>query len=129
MPDYHEPVMVKEVLEYLQPKSGQVIVDGTVGGGGHSIEIVKRILPDGKLIGIDRDAEALREAAERLSEYSENVILDKGNFSDLAAIAWKLGIDSVDGVLLDLGVSSHQLDIAERGFSFRYDAALDMRMT
>lgn len=128
MPDYHEPVMVNEVLEYLQPQSGQVFVDCTVGGGGHALEIVKRILPDGKLLGIDRDEDALKAAAERLSEYSDNVILEKGNFSEIETIAWKAGVDSANGVLMDLGVSSYQLDVAERGFSFREDAELDMRM-
>lgn len=128
MPDYHEPVMVKEVLEYLQPKSGQTIVDGTLGGGGHALEMVKHIVPSGKMIGIDRDDDALDAAGQRLSEYSANVILEKGNFSDLEAIAQRLGVESVNGVLLDLGVSSYQLETPERGFSFRQDALLDMRM-
>ena len=120
--------MLNEVLSYLEPRSGQTFIDCTVGGGGHSLEIVKRILPDGKLIGIDRDDEALKAAAERLSEYSNNVILEKGDFGDLLEIAEKLDIHAVNGILLDLGVSSHQLDKAERGFSFRFDAPLDMRM-
>lgn len=128
MSDYHEPVMLMEVLDYLQPQSGQTFIDCTVGGGGHSIEIVKRVLPDGRLIGIDRDREALDAAAERLSPYGENVILREGNFSDLETIAGSLGIREVHGILMDLGLSSHQLDSAERGFSFRYDAPLDMRM-
>lgn len=92
------------------------------------MEIVKRILPDGRLIGIDRDDEALQTASERLSEYSDNVVLAKGNFAELEGIAWRLNLDELDGILLDLGVSSHQLDAAERGFSFRHDAPLDMRM-
>lgn len=128
MPEYHAPVMVHEVLEYLRPRSGGVYADCTVGGGGHSLEIVKRILPDGRLIGIDRDDEALQTASERLSEYSDNVVLAKGNFAELEGIAWRLNLDELDGILLDLGVSSHQLDAAERGFSFRHDAPLDMRM-
>ncbi|MHB0913014.1 MAG: 16S rRNA (cytosine(1402)-N(4))-methyltransferase RsmH [Armatimonadota bacterium] len=127
MPDYHKPVMLAEVLEYLRPASGNTVIDCTVGGGGHSIEIVKRILP-GKLIGIDRDDEALAAAADRLKDFKQHVILEKGNFGDLEAIARKHDIQAVDGVLFDLGVSSRQLEAAERGFSFRYDAPLDMRM-
>ena len=128
MSEYHELVMLSEVLEYLQPKSGQTVIDGTLGGGGHSIEIVKRLLPDGKLIGIDLDNDALKAAGERLSEYSENIVLRQGNFFEMEAIVAKLGIKQVNGVLLDLGVSSYQFDTAERGFSFRYDVPLDMRM-
>jgi len=128
MSEYHEPVMLSEVLEYLQPKSGQTVIDGTLGGGGHSIEIVKRLLPDGKLIGIDLDKDALKAAGERLSDYSENAVLRQGNYFEMEAIAGRLGIKQVNGVLLDLGVSSYQFDTAERGFSFRYDVPLDMRM-
>ena len=128
MPDFHVPVMLEEVLSFLQPRSGQRFIDCTVGGGGHALEIVKLILPDGKLVGIDRDEEALRAAADYLEPYSGNVILEKGNFADLEAIADRLGMRAADGVLLDLGVSSRQLESAERGFSFRYDAPLDMRM-
>ncbi len=128
MTDYHVPVMLAEVLEYLNPQSGQTIVDGTLGGGGHALEIVKRILPDGKLIGIDQDDEALAAAGDRLKDYSKNVILVKSNFAELEATAKELGITEVDGVLLDLGVSSRQLDSAARGFSFKYESALDMRM-
>lgn len=128
MPDFHTPVMLAEVLDFLRPESNETFIDCTVGGGGHALEIIKRILPNGKLIGIDRDEEALRAAAEYLSEYSANLILEKGNFADLEAIAERNSIKAVDGVLLDLGVSSHQLESPERGFSFRYDAQLDMRM-
>jgi len=128
MRDFHKPVMLAEVLSFLQPQSGQTFIDCTIGGGGHALEIVKRILPGGKLVGIDRDEEALRAAAQYLEPYSENVIFEKGNFADLEAIAGGLGIQTVDGVLFDLGVSSRQLESAERGFSFRYDAPLDMRM-
>lgn len=128
MPEFHVPVMVEEVLNFLQPQSGQRFIDCTVGGGGHALEIVKRLLPEGRLVGIDRDEEALRAAADYLGEYSENVILEKGNFADLQAIAERSGMESVEGVLFDLGVSSHQLESAERGFSFRYNAPLDMRM-
>lgn len=120
--------MLAEVLEYLQPSSGRVFVDCTLGGGGHSLELVKRLVPDGKLIGIDQDDEALTAASERLREFSANVVLAKGNFSQIGEIVADSGVSSVDGVLFDLGVSSHQLDAAERGFSFRSDAPLDMRM-
>lgn len=128
MPDFHEPVMVEEVLNLLQPQSGQTFIDCTVGGGGHALEILKLTGPDGKLIGIDRDEEALEAAAEYLKRYSDRVILEKGDFGELESISEKLGIQAVDGILFDLGVSSHQLESAERGFSFRYDAPLDMRM-
>ena len=120
--------MLTEVLHFLEPRGGQIFIDCTVGGGGHALEIVKRILPAGRLVGIDRDEEALRAAADHLSDYSSSVTLTKGNFADLKAIAQSLDIQAVDGVLFDLGVSSHQLEAAERGFSFRYDAPLDMRM-
>ena len=128
MPDYHLPVMPAEVLDYLRPRSGAIIVDGTIGGGGHALEIVERILPGGRLIGIDRDEEALGAAAELLKDFSGNVTLKQGNFSDIEAIVLRLGIRAVDGVLLDLGLSSHQLDTPERGFSFKFDTPLDMRM-
>lgn len=120
--------MVAEVLDFLRPQSGQTFIDCTVGGGGHALEIVKLVLPGGRLIGIDRDEEALKAARSRLRKYSKNVILEKGDFADLWAIAEAIRVDAVDGVLFDLGVSSHQLESAERGFSFRYDAPLDMRM-
>jgi 16S rRNA (cytosine1402-N4)-methyltransferase len=128
MHEYHVPVMLAEILDYLEPRNGRTFVDCTVGGGGHALEIVRRIAPDGRLVGLDRDEEAISAASDKLREYSGNVILEKGNFADLSAIAEKLCIESVDGVLLDLGVSSHQLDSAERGFSFRHDAPLLMRM-
>lgn len=128
MPDYHIPVMLTEVLDILKPENGKNIIDCTLGGGGHALEIVKQVLPDGKLIGIDRDEDAIRESAEKLSGFSKNVILKKGNFADLEDLIDGLGIERVDGLLIDLGVSSHQLDTAERGFSFRTDSALDMRM-
>lgn len=128
MDQFHVPVMLEEVINILQPRPGQTFVDCTVGGGGHAEAIVERIIPGGKLIGIDRDADALRAAAELLSEYRENVILEKSDFGNLEAVVNRLGFRVVDGVLFDLGVSSHQLELAERGFSFRYNAPLDMRM-
>jgi len=128
MPKFHVPVMVAEVLSLLQPRSGGTYIDCTIGGGGHSLGLIERILPNGRLVGIDRDEEALRAAFENLKRYSANLILEKGNFADLEAITEYLGVAEADGVILDLGVSSHQLEAAERGFSFRHDAALDMRM-
>jgi 16S rRNA (cytosine1402-N4)-methyltransferase len=128
MTDYHAPVMLKEVLEVLQPEAGATFIDCTVGGGGHSIEIARRIVPGGLLVGIDRDDDALKAAALRLEEFKGNAIFEKGNFEDVGEIAGRLGLTRVRGILLDLGVSSHQLDVPERGFSFRQDAPLDMRM-
>lgn len=128
MDQFHVPVMLEEVVNILQPRPGQTFVDCTVGGGGHAKAILEKIIPGGKLIGIDRDADALRATAELLVDYRENVILEKSDFGNLQAVINGLGLRSIDGVLFDLGVSSHQLELAERGFSFRYNAPLDMRM-
>ncbi|MBN1662993.1 MAG: 16S rRNA (cytosine(1402)-N(4))-methyltransferase RsmH [Deltaproteobacteria bacterium] len=128
MPFYHMPVMPKEVAEAMRLKPGGIYVDGTVGGGGHALDILERIAPDGVLIGIDLDDEALASSAERLKPFGTRKILVKGNFADIDAILGGLGITQVDGILFDLGVSSHQLDTADRGFSFSLDARLDMRM-
>lgn len=128
MSAFHEPVLVKEVLASLNLKRGGIYVDGTVGGGGHAGEILRETAPDGILIGIDADEDAIRAAAERLAEFGDRKILVQGNFADMDSILTKLGKTGVDGILLDLGVSSHQLDKAERGFSFQADAPLDMRM-
>ncbi len=125
---FHTPVMLKEVAESLRCKRGGIYVDGTVGGGGHAYEILERTAPDGLLIGIDLDDEALIEAEESLRSFGGRKILVKGNFADIAAIIISLNIKLVDGILLDLGVSSHQLENAERGFSFSQEAPLDMRM-
>ncbi|MHB8894879.1 MAG: 16S rRNA (cytosine(1402)-N(4))-methyltransferase RsmH [Candidatus Geothermincolia bacterium] len=124
----HRPVMVSEVLEYLRPQKGKVIVDGTLGAGGHAEAILERIAPGGRLIGIDRDPEAIARAKERLGEMAEAVSYHCENFRDIQSILGSEGIDEVDGILLDLGVSSMQLDEPERGFSFRQDGPLDMRM-
>jgi len=124
----HRSVMPAEVLELLQPRAGGVYLDGTVGGGGHARLILEASAPDGRLIGLDRDPEALRKAAEVLAPYGERVALRHGNFSEARRVLDELAISGLDGMLLDLGVSSHQLDSIERGFSFRGDAPLDMRM-
>lgn len=128
MQQFHAPVMVGEVLHYLEPRSGQTIVDGTVGGAGHAFEIAREIMPGGRLIGIDRDEAALAAASQRLARFSDSITLVKGDFADITAIADNLDIKEINGLVLDLGASSHQLDSAERGFSFRNDGPLDMRM-
>jgi len=123
----HVPVLLRECLEGLAIDPGGVYVDGTLGGGGHSFEIAKR-LTTGRLIGIDRDEEALRAAGERLAPFGEKVTLVRSNFDRLGEVLDDLGIPAVDGMLFDLGVSSPQLDDALRGFSYSHDAPLDMRM-
>jgi 16S rRNA (cytosine1402-N4)-methyltransferase len=128
MREYHKPVMLEESVTSLACRRGGIYVDGTVGGGGHAYEILKRIYPEGLLVGIDRDEEAIQETARRLQEFGDRMILIKGNFADIAGMVRKLKIDKVDGILLDLGVSSRQLDASERGFSFMQDSRLDMRM-
>jgi 16S rRNA (cytosine1402-N4)-methyltransferase len=124
----HVPVMAGEVLDFLAPRRGGVYLDGTLGGGGHARQILEASSPDGLLIGLDRDAEALAAARTELAAFGDRAILRQGNFADMEGLLDTLGIDAVDGILLDLGVSSHQLDRAERGFSFREDGPLDMRM-
>ena len=123
----HVSVLLNECIENLNIKPDGIYLDGTLGLGGHSLEILKR-LSCGRLIGIDRDESAIRRTGERLSAYSDKVTLVHGNFSDAADILSDLGIDAVDGMLFDLGVSSPQLDESERGFSYMADAPLDMRM-
>ncbi len=128
MHPYHIPVMQREVIESLRCRPGGIYVDGTVGGGGHACEILRITAPDGVLIGIDVDDDALRASEELLKPFGNRKILVKGNFADIHIILDNLNIKEVDGILLDLGVSSHQLTTADRGFSFSLDAALDMRM-
>ena len=118
--------MLRECIEGLDIKPDGIYVDGTVGGAGHSSEIAKR-LTSGRLLAVDRDPTAVETARERLKGFNATVI--KANYSELDRVLSEQGIDSVDGILLDLGVSSHQLDTAERGFSYRLDAPLDMRMS
>ena len=120
--------MPNEVLEYLQPRPGGVYIDGTLGGAGHAGLILEKTSPDGRLIGFDRDPEALATATERLARFGERFEAVHANFSEAAHQLGQRGIDRVDGMLLDLGVSSWQLDSAARGFSFREDGPLDMRM-
>lgn len=125
---FHQPVMIKEVLTFLRCRPGGIYVDGTVGGGGHAEAILKHSAPDGFLIGIDRDEEALVEAGSRLAPFGNRFILRKGNFAQVRSILEDTNISGVDGFLLDLGVSAHQLETADRGFSFNLDGPLDMRM-
>lgn len=124
----HRSVLLDECIESLDIKPDGIYVDGTAGGGGHSLEIVKRLTRGGRLIAIDRDDAAIAAASERLSDYLDRVTFVRNNFSSAAEVCRELGIEKIDGILLDLGVSSYQLDTAERGFTHNTDAPLDMRM-
>jgi 16S rRNA (cytosine1402-N4)-methyltransferase len=124
----HTPVLLEECLEGLDVKPDGIYVDGTLGGGGHSLEIVKRLNGNGRLIAIDKDEDALLAAGERLKDYKNSITFIHDDFKNMPAELDGLKIERVDGILLDLGVSSYQLDNAERGFSYMKDAPLDMRM-
>ena len=124
---HHISVLLNECIEGLDIKPNGIYIDGTLGGAGHSSQIVKR-LTTGRLIGIDRDPVALKAAGERLKDYQDNVTLVHSNFCEMAQVVQDLGLSGVDGILLDLGVSSPQLDDGARGFSYMADAPLDMRM-
>lgn len=123
----HKSVLLKETIEGLNVREGKIYLDGTLGGAGHSYEILKKLHGSGLLIGIDQDQEALKAARERLSEF-KNVEYFNLNYIDFEKALDELGIEKIDGVLLDIGVSSYQFDNPERGFSYRFDAPLDMRM-
>ena len=123
----HKSVLLDETIEGLKIKPDGIYLDGTLGGGGHSSEICRR-LSGGRLIGIDQDAEAIAAATERLEPFREKVTLVRDNYCNAPAVVKSLGLEGVDGIVLDLGVSSYQLDNVERGFSYRYDTTLDMRM-
>ena len=123
----HVPVLLRECIEHLNIKPGGVYVDGTLGRAGHSLEIAKR-LTTGRLVAVDKDETAIREAEKTLAPYMERVTLVREDFRNIGAILDSLGIDAVDGMLFDLGVSSPQLDGPGRGFSYMADAPLDMRM-
>jgi 16S rRNA (cytosine1402-N4)-methyltransferase len=120
--------MPAEVIKHLAPQSGGVYVDGTLGGGGHSRLILEASAPSGRLIGLDQDDEALAAAKATLAPFGDRAMIIRRNAAEISSVITELGIEAIDGLLLDLGVSSHQLDTAERGFSFQQDAALDMRM-
>ena len=130
MQTQHVPVLLTEVLRYLQPQAGGRYIDGTVGGGGHSAAILAQTAPDGQVLGIDTDEQALARVKAGLAEFVESgrLVLAHGNFAELARIANEAGFASVEGVLLDLGFSSDQMDNPQRGFSFSADGPLDMRL-
>lgn len=123
----HTPVLLNECLDGLDIKPTGIYVDGTLGGGGHSGEILSR-LTTGRLYAFDKDEDALTFTSQKLAKYGDKVIFIKSDFKDMVEQLHLRGVDSVDGILLDLGVSSYQIDTPERGFSYRFDARLDMRM-
>ena len=124
----HKSVLLEETVNGLNIKPDGIYVDGTLGGGGHAWEVCSRLNDKGSFIGIDQDAAAIEAASARLCDFGERVTIVRSNYCDMKSQLQKLGIDKVDGIVLDLGVSSYQLDTAERGFSYREDAPLDMRM-
>ena len=124
----HKSVLFDECMSALNITPSGVYVDGTLGGGGHSFGICERLSDKGRLIGIDRDPEALKAAADRLNPFSNITTFVRSNYSEIKSILSSLDVESIDGALLDLGVSSYQIDNPERGFSYMKDAPLDMRM-
>lgn len=124
----HKSVLLNETIDGLNIKPDGIYVDGTLGGGGHAYEVCRRLGEKGSIIGIDQDAAAIEAASARLKDFGEKVTIVWSNYCDMKSKLHELGIDKVDGIVLDLGVSSYQLDTAERGFSYREDAPLDMRM-
>ena len=124
----HKSVLLNETIDALEIKPDGIYVDGTLGGGGHSYEICKRLSGKGRLIGIDQDAAAIEAASQRLGEFKDRVTIIRSNYCEMKSQLNGIGITAVDGIILDLGVSSYQLDTAERGFTYREDVPLDMRM-
>ncbi|MDO5146810.1 MAG: 16S rRNA (cytosine(1402)-N(4))-methyltransferase RsmH [Eubacteriales bacterium] len=124
----HSSIMLSETIESLKIKPDGIYVDGTLGGAGHSLEIVKRLTGAGRLVGIDQDGDAIEAAGKRLAPYADKVTIVRSNYAGMKQVLGELGIRKVDGILLDLGVSSYQLDNGERGFTYREDVPLDMRM-
>ena len=124
----HTSVLLEETVDGLNIKPDGIYVDGTLGGGGHAYEVCSRLSSKGRFIGIDQDEAAIEAAGARLRDFGERVTIVRSNYCDMKSQLQNLGIDKVDGIVLDLGVSSYQLDTAERGFSYRVDAPLDMRM-
>ncbi|MCI8354241.1 MAG: 16S rRNA (cytosine(1402)-N(4))-methyltransferase RsmH [Lachnospiraceae bacterium] len=124
----HRSVLLEETIKELRIKPDGIYVDGTLGGGGHSFEIASRLGEGGRLIGIDQDEAAVKAAGERLLSFGDKVTIIRNNYQNTRSVLLSLAVSGIDGMLLDLGVSSYQLDTAERGFSYRYDTALDMRM-
>ena len=124
----HTSVLLKETVDGLNVRPDGTYVDATLGGGGHAYEVCSRLSDKGRFIGIDQDADAIEAASKRLEGFGEKVTIIRSNYRDMKPQLHKIGIDKVDGIVIDLGVSSYQLDTAERGFSYRVDAPLDMRM-
>ena len=124
----HKSVLLNETIDGLNIQPDGIYVDGTLGGGGHAYEVCRRLGDKGSIVGIDQDAAAIEAAGNRLKDFGEKVTIVRSNYCDMKSKLHELGIDKVDGIVLDLGVSSYQLDTAERGFSYREDAPLDMRM-
>ena len=124
----HYSVLLKETIENLNIKEDGIYVDGTTGGGGHALQVVKRLSDKGRFFGIDQDDAAIAAATERLAAYAEKVMLIRSNYCRMKEVLSEYGVEKVDGIVLDLGVSSYQLDTEERGFSYRFDTPLDMRM-
>ena len=124
----HKSVLLHETIDSLNIKADGIYVDGTLGGGGHAFEVCRRLGDGGKLIGIDQDGDAIAAATERLKEFPGRTVIVRNNYENIAEVLRDLGIEKVDGIYLDLGVSSYQLDTAERGFTYREDVPLDMRM-
>ena len=124
----HKSVLLNETIDGLNIKPDGIYVDGTLGGGGHAYEVCRRLGEKGSIVGIDQDAAAIEAASARLKDFGEKVTIVRSNYCDMKSKLHELGIDKVDVIVLDLGVSSYQLDTAERGFSYREDAPLDMRM-
>ncbi|GAC1412361.1 MAG: 16S rRNA (cytosine(1402)-N(4))-methyltransferase RsmH [Candidatus Doudnabacteria bacterium] len=126
---FHIPVLINETLEYLKPQPGQIIVDGTLGGAGHTLQLARAIQPNGTLIGIDLDPAALAEAKKNvhIANLTTKIILVRGNYKDIKEIINQEGVTKVDGILIDIGISSYDLEGSERGFSFQRKEPLDMR--
>ena len=124
----HQSVLLDETIEYVNVKPDGIYVDGTLGGGGHAFEVCKRLGEHGHFVGIDQDAAAIEAAGKRLAPFKDKVDIVRSNYKDMKRVLQDLGIQKVDGIVLDLGVSSYQLDNAERGFTYREDVPLDMRM-
>ena len=124
----HISVLLEETIENLRIRPSGIYVDGTIGGAGHSVEIMKRLGDKGRLFGFDADSDAIAAATARLAQYGDRVTVIHSNFCHMAEELRFRGVRYVDGILLDLGVSSHQFDDGQRGFSYRFDAPLDMRM-
>ena len=124
----HKSVLLKETIEALNIMPGGVYLDGTLGGGGHAFEVCKKLNDNGRLYGIDQDADAIIAAGKRLEEFGKKAVIIRDNYCNAREVLREQGVDKVDGIVLDLGVSSYQLDTVERGFTYKYDTPLDMRM-